>query len=60
MVVSKYSARRVIGSRIIESAAYCDQILLSSSQKPLLIESLGYCNNFYVGTKWSYKAADPL
>jgi hypothetical protein len=27
--VYKYSARRLMGSRIIESAAYCNQILLS-------------------------------
>ncbi len=28
-LVNKYSARRLIGSRIIESAAYCNQKLLA-------------------------------
>ena len=51
-----YSARRLIGSRIIESAAYCNRILLvplyrNSTQKRRFIESLGGCYHFYVGTQ---------
>ncbi len=50
------SARRLMGSRVIESAAYCNQILLAqqrinSAQKHRLIESSGYCYRFWVGPK---------
>ncbi len=49
----KYSASRLIGSRIIESAAYCNQKLLShlylniTYKTRRLIESFGSCY-FYV------------
>ncbi len=47
----KYSARRLIGSRIIESAAYSNQKLLSHfclnrHKTRHLIESFGYCYHF--------------
>ncbi len=54
-----YSAHRLIGSRIIESAACCNQILLVPlylnivHKKRRLIESFGYCYHFYAGPKWS-------
>jgi hypothetical protein len=50
-----YSVRRLIESRIIESAAYCNQTWLgpiykSNTQKiRRLIESSCYCYHFYVG-----------
>jgi hypothetical protein len=31
LITSYYSARRLMGSRIIESAAYCNQIMITSS-----------------------------
>ena len=42
------------GITIIESAAYCNQIVLvpiylNSTQKSLLVGSVGQCNDFYVG-----------
>ena len=58
-VLRYHSGRRLIGSRIIESAAYCDQILLVplhlySLQTTLVIESFGYCYHFYVCSKRFY------
>ncbi len=49
-----------MGSRIIESAAYCNQLLLvpiilyTEHKTRRLIESFGYCYHFYIGPKWSY------
>ncbi len=53
------SARRLMGSRLIESAVYCNQISLAQvyinrAQNTLVIESFGYCYRFYVGPEWSY------
>ncbi len=52
----KYSARRLIGSRIIESAVYCNKKLqahlyLNTKLVGSLIESFGYCYHFYVDPK---------
>ncbi len=61
-----YSVRRLIGSRIIESAAYCNQInvipLYSSivHKKCRLIESFGYCYHFYAGLLSSGYCIDKL
>ncbi len=44
---SMYSVRRLIRSRMIESAAYCNQILFI---KRRLIESFGYTYQFYAGS----------
>jgi hypothetical protein len=46
-----HSAHRLIGSRIIESAAYCKQKLLAHLYLTVhktrrLIESFGYCYQF--------------
>jgi hypothetical protein len=54
--ISIYSARRLIGSGIIESAAYCNQKLLAICTLTVhktrrLIESFGYCYHFYGGLK---------
>ena len=51
-----YSARRLIGSRIMESATFCNKILLipfymNSTQKRWLFELFGYCYHFYDGSK---------
>ncbi len=45
--ILKYSDRRLMGSRIIESAAYCHQISLvqvyiNRAQNTSVIESFGY------------------
>ncbi len=54
-----------MGSRLIESASYCNQILLAQlytnsalSKARQLGESFGYCFHFYDGPKWFYKAAN--
>ncbi len=52
----KYSARRLIGLRILESAAYSNQKLLSHLSLTVhktrwLIESFGYFYHFYAGSK---------
>ncbi len=55
-----YIARRLRRSRIMESAAYCDRILMVQLYKQCtyktrrFIESFGYCYRFYVGLKYSY------
>ncbi len=52
-----YSTRSLIGSRIKESAAYCNQKLLTSlcdnfAHKGRLIESFCYCYHFNADLKW--------
>ncbi len=55
----KYSALLLIGSRIIESATYCNQKLLAHlyftvNKTHRLIESFGFCYHFYAGPRWFY------
>ncbi len=55
----KYNPRRLIGSRIIELAAYCNHTLLAllyinKHKTPRSTESFRYCDQFNVGPKWSY------
>ena len=53
----QYSVRRLIGSRIIESTAYYNQIIgiplytYIVHKKRRFIESFGYCYHFYSGPK---------
>ncbi len=51
------SVRRLIGSWIIESAAYCNQKLVAHlyiHKTRRLIESFGYCYHFYAAPKLFY------
>ena len=52
----KYSARRIIGSRIIKSATYHKllvQLYQYSNKNFRVMLSSGYCDQFRVGPKWS-------
>ncbi len=61
----QYSARRLMGSRLIESAAYCNQILLAqqfinSAQNTSIIESAAYCNQILLAQQFINSAQNTL